>query len=59
MFENILTYDVIGLAARLRNIVMDNKRQKILLARRDMDAQFLLDLLQAVCLYFFSLSVIH
>lgn len=59
MFENILTYDVIGLAARLRNIVMDNKRQNFLLARRDMDAQFLLDLLQAVCLYFFSLSVIH
>ncbi|KIM87647.1 hypothetical protein PILCRDRAFT_287169 [Piloderma croceum F 1598] len=47
MFEDILTYDIIGLAARLRNIVMDNKRHKFLLARRNTNAQFLLDLLQA------------
>jgi hypothetical protein len=51
----LLTYDVIGLAAHLTNLVTDKKRYEILIARRGADAQSLLDLLQAVCSYLTTL----
>jgi len=46
-FENLLAYDVIGLAAHLTNIATDDNQYKELVARTGEGAQSLVNLLQA------------
>jgi len=47
----MIAYDVIGLAAHLTSIVIDDDQNKKLVACRDEGAQALVNLLQAVCFH--------
>jgi hypothetical protein len=50
-FEELFAYDIVGLAAHLANIIIDDDQNNNLMARRYAEAQSLLDLLQAVRSY--------
>jgi hypothetical protein len=51
-FFKLVAIDTVGLCAHLTAMVTDNNKFKRLLTQRGQEAQALLNLLQAVCIYF-------